>query len=181
MDRAFKLWIAPSLLGIVVAAVLGFLLAALWQAAAVGVDSLDRQLFERAMEDRAYHDRIMAEVSGATDTLLLAVAAVVWLTATAWFAACWWTPLSEVGAVRRLRTRWRLICLGGLVLGFLVAGYVAFQGSQLSALIMMRPLLLLFLFLLPFFGAIYYATGVLCTHRVYLPAIPWSRWRAWRI
>ena len=181
MDRAFKLWIAPSLLGLVVAAVLGFLLAELWQAVAVGVDNLDRQVYERAMEDRVYHDRIMAEVSGATDTLLLAVAAVVWGTAMAWFSACWRTPVAEVGAVRRLRSRWGLTCLGGLVLGFLVAGYVAVWGSQLSALIMLRPLLLLFLFLLPFFGLIYYATGVLCTHRVYLPALPWSRWRTWQI
>jgi hypothetical protein len=181
MDRAFKLWIAPSLLGLVVAAVLGLLLAALWQAAAVGTDSLDRQIYERAMVDRGYHDRIMAEVDGATDTLLLAVAAVVWMTAVAWFAACWRTPVAEVGAVRRLRSRWRLTCLGGLVVGLLVAGYVAFWGSQLSALIMLGPLVLLFLFLVPFFGAIYYAAGVLCTHRVYLPAIPWSRWRTWQI
>ncbi len=179
MDCAFKLWIAPSLLGFVVAAVLGFLLAVLWQAAAGGVDSLDRQVYERAMEDRVYHDRIMAELSGATDTLLLAVAAVVWLTAMAWFAACWRTPVAEVGAVRRLRPRWSQTCLGGLVVGLLVAGYFAVWGSQLSALLMLRPLVLLFLFLVPFFGAIYYATGVLCTHRVYLPAIPGSRWRMW--
>ena len=112
MDRAFKLWIAPSLLGLVVAAVLGFLLAELWQAVAVGVDNLDRQVYERAMEDRVYHDRIMAEVSGATDTLLLAVAAVVWGTAMAWFAACWRTPVAEVGAVRRLRSRWGLTLSG---------------------------------------------------------------------
>ena len=181
MERAFKLLIAPSLLGFVVAAVLGFLLAALWQAVAVGVDDLDRLVYARAMEDRVYYDRIMAEVSGATDTLLLAVAAVVWMTAMAWFAACWRTPVAEVGSVRRLRSWWGLTCLGGLVVGSLVAGYIAVWGSQLSALVMLRPLLLLFLYLVPFFGAIYYAAGVLCTHRVYLPAIPWSRWRTWQI
>ena len=60
MDRAFKLWIAPSLLGLVVAAVLGFLLAELWQAAVVGVDNLDRQVYERAMEDRVYHDPLLS-------------------------------------------------------------------------------------------------------------------------
>ena len=179
MERAFKLWIAPSLLGAVVAAVLGLLLAALWQATAVSVDNLDRQVYERAMEDRLYHDLIMAEVSEATDTLLLAVAAVVWLSAMAWFAVCWRTPLAEVGAVRRLRPRWHETCLGGLAVGFLAAGYVAGSGSQLSALLMPRPLVLLSLFLVLFFVVIYFVTGVLCTHRVYLPAIPGSRWRPW--
>ena len=179
MNRAFKLLIAPSLLGLVVAALLGFLLAVLWQAAAVGVDSLDRQVYERAMEDRLYHDLILAEVSEATDTLLLAVAAVVWLTAVAWFVACWMRPIAAVGAVRRLRPLWRLTCQVGLAVGLLTAGYIAVWGSQLFALLMLRPLVLLFLFLVPFFVAIFYATGVLCTHRVYLPAIPGSRWRTW--
>lgn len=179
MDRAVKLLIVPSLLGFVVAASLGLLLAELWQAAAVGVDNLNSQVFDRAMEDRAYHDRIMEEVSGATDTILLVVAAIVWLTAMGWFLACWRTRIAEVGAVRRLRPRWGWTCLIGLLPGLAAAAYLAFSGSQLSALITPRPLLYTFLFLVPFFGAIYYAVAVLCTHRVYLAAVPGSRWRTW--
>ena len=179
MERAVKLLVMPSLLGFLVAAVLGLLLAELWQAAAVGVENLNSQVYDRAMEDRIYHDRIMEEVSGATDVILLAVASVVWITAIAWFVACLRTPIAEVGAVRGLRSRWARTCLLGLLPGLAAAAYLAFLGSQLSALTTLRPLLYLFLFLVPFFAVIYYAAGVLCTHRVYLSAIPFSRWRTW--
>ena len=179
MDRVRNLLIVPSLLGFVVAAGLGLLLAGLWQATAVDVDNLNRQVYDRAMEDRAYHDRIMEEVSGATDTLLLVVAAVVWMTATGWFFLCLKKPIAEVGAVRSLRSRWGWTAVCGLLPAFAAAGYVALVGSQLSALIMLRPLFYTFLFVLPFFGVIYYAAAVLCTHRIYLPAIPSSRWRTW--
>lgn len=179
MDRAVKLLIVPSLLGFVVAAVLGLALAQLWQTVAVGVDNLNSQVYDRAMDDRVYHDRIMEEVGGATDTILLLVATIVWMTACGWFAACWRTPIAEVGAVRGLRSRWAWTCLFGLLPGLAAAGYLAFLGSELSALITLRPLLYLFLFVVPFFAGIYYAAVVLCTHRVYLAAIPGSRWRTW--
>ena len=179
MDRVFKLWIVPSVIGLAVTTALGFSLAALWRAVAVDVDYLNPQVHERAMEDRLYHDRIMAEVSGAADTLLLTVAAVVWLTAVLWFLSCWRTPLADVGAVSRLRSRWRLTGATGMFLSFLTAGYFAVWGSQLSALLMLRPLLMLFAFLVPFYYLIYYAAGVLGTHRVYLPAITAGDWRPW--
>ena len=179
MDRAFKLWIVPSVIGLVVTAVLSFSLAALWRAAAIDVDYLNPQTRERALEDRVYHDRIMAEVSGAADTLLLTVAAVVWLTAVLWFLGCWRTSPAEVGAVSHLRSRWRLTGATGMFLSFLAAGYFAVWGSQLSALLMLRPLLMLFAFLVPFFYIIYYAAGMLGTHRVYLPAITAREWRPW--
>ena len=179
MDRAFKLWIVPSVIGLAVTATLGFSLTALWRAAAVDVDYLNPQAHERAMEDRVYHDRIMAEVSAAADTLLLTVAAMVWLTAVLWFLSCWRTSPAEVGAVSRLRSRWRLTGATGMFLSFLAAGYVAVWGSQLSALLMLRPLLMLFAFLVPFFYIIYYAAGLLGTHRVYLPAVTEREWRPW--
>ncbi len=179
MDRAIKLWIVPSVIGLAVTAALGFSLTALWRAAAVDVDDLNPQLHERAMEDRVYHDRIMAEVSVAADTLLFTVAAVVWLTAVLWFLSCWRTSPADVGAVSHLRSRWRLTGAMGMFLSFLAAGYVAVWGSQLSALLMLRPLLMLFGFLVPFFYVIYYAAGVLGTHRVYLPAITAGEWRPW--
>ncbi len=106
MDRALKLLIVPSVLGFLVAAVLGLLLAELWQAAAIGVEALNGAVYDRAMEDRVYHDRIMEAVSGATDAMLLVVAGIVWVFATGWFLSCWRTPVAEVGAVRGLRSRW---------------------------------------------------------------------------
>ena len=179
MDLAFKLWIVPSVIGLAVTAALGFSLTALWRPAAVDVDYLNPQAHERAMEDRVYHDRIMAEVGAAADTLLLTVAGVVWLTAVLWFLSCWRTPLADVGAVTRLRSRWRLTGATGMLLSFLTAGYVAVWGSQLSALLMLRPLLMLFAFLVPFFCIIYYAAGLLGTHRIYLPAVTAREWRPW--
>ena len=179
MDRALKLLIVPSVLGFLVAAVLGLLLAELWQAAAIDVGALNGAVYDRAMEDRVYHDRIMEAVGAATDTMLLVAAGVVWVFATGWFIACWRTPVAEVGAVRRLRSRWGWTCLFGVLSGLAVAGYVAVLASQLSTLLALRPLLYTFLFLVPFFAVIYYAAAVLGTHRVYLAAIPWSRWRPW--
>lgn len=179
MTRALKLLIVPSLLGFVVAAALGLLLAELWQTTVVGVDNLQGQVYDRAMEDRVYHDRIMGEVSRATDTILLFVAIVGWLAATGWFLVCWKTPIVEVGKVRRLRSSWGWTCLFGLLAGLVIASYVAFMSSRLVALITPRPLLGLFLFLVLFFAAIYYAASVLCTHPVYVGAVPRSKWRTW--
>ena len=179
MDRAFKFWIAPSMIGLAVTAALSFLLALLWRTAVVDVDSLVPQVHERAMEDLVYHDRIIAEVNAAADTLLLTVGAVVWLTTVLWFAGCWRKPPAEVGAVLRQRSRWRTTGAAGMFVSFLAAGYFAVWGSQLSSLLALRPLLLLFFFLVPFFCIIYCAVGALGTHRMFLPAITTRDWRPW--
>lgn len=179
MDRVLKVLIQPSLLALVVAGGSGLLLAEAWKSATIDADNLNSQIYDRAMADRGYYDGIMEQVSGTTDTILIIVAIETWLTALVWFFACWRTPIAEVGAARRLRSRWWWICVIGLLLGLALAAYVAFLASPLSALIMLRPLLYLFLFVVPFCATIYYAASVFSTHRVYLPAIPGSRWRTW--
>ena len=179
MDRAFRLWIVPSVIGLAVTAALGFSLAALWRAAAIDVDYLSPQARERALEDRVYHDRIMAggERGGGHDAAHggrggLADRGPVVLRLLADVARRGGgrePPAIAVAADRRHRD----------VLQLPGRRYFAMWGSQLSALLMLRPLLMLFAFLVPFFYVIYYAAGMLGTHRVYLPAITAREWRPW--
>lgn len=179
MDRFVKVCLGPAVFGLIVAAGVCFALAELWQWWVVGPEVLVGELYERAMEDRGYHARIMEEVADATYAMLFAAGVSAWAAALFWFLRCWRKRIAAVGAVRRQRPPWWAGLIAGCVVAVGAAVYVAFRQSQLSALIMVRPLVYTFLFLAPVFIVVYYAATVLCTHRVYLPAIPWSRWRPW--
>ena len=180
MNRALKLWIKPSLLGLVVAGALGYLVIESWLFGAVSEEILVLEAHSRAMEDRVAYERIMSQVEGDIFTLLVAVVVTSWAAAMMWFIRCWRTPVSRVGDVRAQRSRWLWIALLGLLASFFSAGAVLW-GSSLLTLVALRPLVYTFVFVVPFFGILYYAAAVLCTHSVYLPAIPWSSWRKWRI
>ena len=179
MNRDFQLLIKPSLLGLVIAAAIGFGLSVLWGTQVINPEGLNPDIYDRAMQDRVYHDRVMAEVRQETTTVLLTVAVFAWMASATWFILCWKRPVAEVGNPRRMRSHWLIACLVGLMIGFVAASLLVFFGYSLASVMTMSPLISTLLFVGPYFAFICYATSVLCTHPVYLPAIPFSRWRPW--
>ena len=176
MNRAMSVLVWPSLVAFVALAATGLGLALIHQANATP-DDLNVRIYERAMEDRTYLDRIMEEVRGGMAVVVFSVAVVVWLMVVGWFLLCWKKPIEAIGAPRRMRPTWLLLCLIGVLLGFGAAVYTLFRHTQLPALATWN--LGFYATLILFSVAAYYATTVLLTHRVYISAIPWSRWRPW--
>ncbi len=162
------------------AAILALVPTVLWLMTFGGVGSLEPQLYENAMDDPqypAYQDAIMAQVESAALTVALPSAAVVLMAAAAFALFCGRQRVAVVGSVRRLRPQWWLIGAVGVTLSLLWAVLSAFLLTPLRDLITPGPLLLLpFAFLPVSLGPIYYATSLLCTHRVYRSAIPWAGW-----
>lgn len=179
MGRHSKLLIKPCLLGLVVAVGIGFALSTLWGELFINAEILNPAVYDRAMQDRVYHDRVMDEVGEGTTKILMTVAVFAWIASATWFIVCWKTAVSEVGAPRHLRSLWVVSALVGLLIGLVASSYFAFIGSTLASVVTLSPRLYTVVFVGPYFVVIVYATSVLCTHPVYLPAIPFSRWRPW--
>ena len=177
IGRALQVLIKPGLLGLGVALLMGFGLAEFWQAVVVDEQYLTESLYARGRQSVTFMSQTMNSMREEMVTILLVVAGIVWITAIAWFLVCWSKRIAEVGEVRCLRARWRSVCFIGMVVSVLVAGYLAYP--QLWGAMTLRALLYMLLFLVGFYGVIYYAVTVVGTHRVYVSAIPWSKWRPW--
>ena len=163
----------------VAAAILALVPTVLWLTTIGGVGSLEPQLYENAMEDPqypAYQNAIMAQVQSAALTVALPSAAVVLMAAAAFALFCGWQRIAVVGSVRRLRPQWWLIGAVGVTFSLLWAVLSAFLLTPLFDLVTSGPALLFVIFVLISLGPIYYATSLLCTHRVYRSAIPWAGW-----
>ena len=175
-DRLVQIWILPALLGTAAGAVLRLALGMLWQTAVVSEDILNPQVIERALQDRLYFDRVMAEVGGTLNAVLTAVTLVALGSTVGWFARCWMTRIAQVGTVQRGTVAWVWIGVGGLLVSYAAAGYIAWDTS-VSSLVTYNAVLANGVLVGPFYCLTYWATSVLCTHEVYVSAIPGSGWR----
>ena len=170
-DRLLRVWILPALFGLAVAAALGLPFGMLPQMADRGV----LEDFSTAV------DLLRSRLS----ILIVVVTIVGSASAVGWFARCWRTRFSRAGTARNGRTAWLRIGVGGLLASYVAAGYTLWVGSPFGAGLVGNlwvslsgvARIAILLFVGPFYFLTYWAISVLCTHAVYVPAIPWSTWR----
>ena len=177
-NRVVQVLLKPVFLGLVAAAVLAFGLTEMWKAMSVSESFLTQNVLEIARQDANLWRRQMDGLHRTADKILYLAAGIVWIAAMVWFFVCWCIRIAQVGAVRRLRSHWAWVCALGLVGSLVVAGYFLYELRSTMALLAMAYT---GLFVAAFFIVIYYLTTVGVTHRIYLPAVPfsWSRWRPW--
>ena len=177
-NRVMQVFLKPGLLGLVAAVVLAFGLTEMWKAVSVSESFLMQDVLERARQDANFRRYQMDGLYGTADKILYLAAGIVWIAAMVWFFVCWCIRIAQVGAVRRLRLHWAWVCALGLVGSLVVAGYFLYELRSTMALLAMAYTVL---FVAAFFIVIYYLTTAGVTHRIYLPAVPfsWSRWRPW--
>ena len=175
-DRLIQVWILPALFGLAAAAALGLPFGRLWQMAGTNEDILNA--LGRADANA------LEQLTSSFSALAAVVTIVAWASAVGWFARCWRTRVAQVGTVQRGRTAWLCIGVGGLLASYLAAAYIVWAAPfwslyprPLSSLITENAEITTLLFVGPFYSLTYWVISVLCTHAVYVPAIPWSTWR----